>query len=313
MREYSPGNPLVFCHIPKCAGNSLRGALIQALQPEQVVRGVDLALLAGYDDLDALSPAARKTFVFSPEHLPADATFVTGHISPGTTMARFPGADHITSLRNPRLRVISQWIHSRSLSELDLRHWGGLAEAFRVGRLPFQEYLQHEMIAPNVDNTMTRFLAWPHPLLHRSRFIEERDDDEILAVAIDRLDRFGHVGVVENPMFLTQLGDWLGVELQEMRLNERTSIPAKRRPDFRAEMNPSTVDLLDHRTRLDRLLWAHVASKTLDADADQVLESTWQKSIDRYAEAPENAGGGRPIRQAAEAFYELKHRLLTRY
>src|SRR5688572_25724517 len=159
MREYSPGNPLVFCHIPKCAGNSLRAGLIEALQLEHFVRGVDLALLAGYDNLDALSPTARRTFIFSPEDLPADVAFVTGHISPGTTMARFPDADHITSLRNPRLRVVSQWIHSRSLSELDLRHWGGLAEAFRVGQLPFQEYLQHEMIAPNVDNTITRFLS----------------------------------------------------------------------------------------------------------------------------------------------------------
>ena len=309
MREYSPGNPLVFCHIPKCAGNSLRGGLITALQPELVVRRVDLALLGGYDDLDRLRATARKTFVFSPDDIPGDATFVTGHLSPGTTMARFPDADHITTLRNPRLRVVSQWIHSRSLSELDLRHWGGLSEAFRVGRLPFLEYLQHEMIAPNVDSTITRFLVWPHPLLRRDRFIEERHDDELLAVAIDRLDRFAHVGLVENPSFLAELGAWLGHKVPDSRLNERTSIPPKRRPDMAAEMSPSAVELLDHRTRIDRRLWMHIAGKTLDADADEVLQASWDQSIDRYAIALENPGGGRPVRRAAEALYELKARL----
>lgn len=312
MREYSPGNPLVFCHIPKCGGNSLREALIEALQPELVVRRSDLALLGGYDDLDALSPAARASLVWSPDELPADATFVTGHLCPGTTMARFPGADHITGLRNPRLRVASQWIHSRALSELDLRHWAGLGEAFRVARLPFAEYLQHEMIAPNIDNTIVRFLTWPHPLLEPARFIDERHDDELLAAAIGRLDQFAQVGVVENPSFLADLGAWLGADLRDSRLNERTSISRKRRPDFAAEMTASTVELLDHRTRIDQRLWTHVASKSLDADPGQVLQSSWEKSLDRYANAPETSVESRPVRQAVEALYELKHRFLTR-
>lgn len=312
MREYSPGNPLVFCHIPKSAGSSLRGALIEALHPEFVVSGVDLALLGGYDDLDALDDVASRTFVFSPEDLPADATLVAGHLSPGTTMMRFPDADHITTLRNPALRVVSQWIHTRSVSEFDLRHWEGLAGAFRVARRPLLDYLQHEMIAPNVDNTITRFLTWPHPLLERTRFIDERHDHELLDAAIKRLDQFAHVGVVENPSFLKDLGAWLGHELQDTRLNERTSMPRKRRPDLAAEMTSSTTDLLDYRTRLDRKLWTYVADRTLDADPDLVLQNSWEKSIDRYSNAIENRGTTRPIRQTVVALYELKTRLGSR-
>ena len=312
MRVYAPGDPLVFCHIPKSAGSSLQAALIKALQPERVAGGVDLALLGGYD-LDGLSAKTRSSFIFSPEELPADATLVTGHLSPGTTMSRFPDADHMTTLRSPRLRVVSQWIHSRALSEFDLRHWGGSAGvAFRAGRQPFLEYLQTEMIAPNVDNTITRFLTWPHPLLQRTTFIAESHDDELLAAAIDRLDRFAHVGVVENPSFLADLGAWLGRELPNSRLNERTSIPRSRRPDLTAEMSPSTIELLDHRTRLDRQIWTHVASKALDVDPDRVLQASWDKSMDRYANLLENPGERRPVRQAVEAVYEFKARLGSR-
>jgi hypothetical protein len=311
MREYSPGHPLVFCHIPKSAGTSLTAALVDALQPTRLVVGVDLTLLGGYE-LEGLSAVVRAGIIERPEDLPDDATLVAGHISPGTTMPRFPDADHVTTLRNPRNRVASQWIHSRAMSEFDLRHWGSVGTAFRLGWLPFAEYLQQEIIAPNVDNTVTRFLAWPHPLLQRSAFIEERHDDELLAVAMARLEQFAHVGVVENPSFIAELGAWLGRDLPVVRENERSSIPRKRRPDLDAEMSPSTVDLLDHRTRIDRQLWAHVAGDSLDADPRDVLESSWKKSIGRYADAMDNPGESRPVRQAVVALYELKARIGSR-
>ena len=311
MREYPPGHPLVFCHIPKSAGSSLTAALIASLQPARPVVGVDLTLLGGYE-LEGLSAIVRAGIIGSPEDLPADATLVAGHISPGTTMARFPDADHITTLRNPRNRVASQWIHSRALSEFDLRHWGSVGTAFRLGRLPLAEYLQQEIIAPNVDNTITRFLAWPHPHLQRSAFIEERHDDELLAVASARLKQFVHVGVVENPSFMAELGAWLGRDLPDVRENERSSIPRKRRPDLDAELSPSTVDLLDHRTRLDQQIWAEVVRDSLDEDPQDVLQSSWEKSIARYASVMDNRGESRPVRQAVVALYELKARIGSR-
>jgi hypothetical protein len=198
------------------------------------------------------------------------------------------------------------------LSEFDLRHWGSVGTAFRLARLPFAEYLQQEIIAPNVDNTVTRFLAWPHPLLQRSAFIEERHDEELLAVARGRLEQFAHLGVVENPQFLSELGAWLGHDLPDVRQNERSFIPRKRRPDLDAEMSPSTVDLLDHRTRIDQQLWADVAGDSLDADPRDVLQSSWEKSIDRYAQASDVRGKSRPVRQTVVALYELKARIGSR-
>jgi hypothetical protein len=308
MREFPPGRPLVFCHIPKSAGTSLTAALVEVLQPERLVVGVDLTLLGGYE-LDGLGAIVRAGIIASPDDLPADATLVAGHISPGTTMTRFPDADHVTTLRNPRNRVASQWIHSRAMTEWDLRHWGTVGTAFRLGWLPFADYLRQEVIAPNVDNTITRFLAWPHALLKRDAFIEERHDDELLAVAMDRLEQFDHVGVVENPAFLAELGAWLGRDLRDTRQNERAFIPPRRRPDLDEEMSPSTVDLLDHRTRIDRQLWFHVAGKALGDDPDDLLRSSWEKSIARYAGAMDHRDESRLRRKIAVALYELKARI----
>jgi hypothetical protein len=310
MREYGPGNPLVFSHVPKTAGTSLRLALEQSLQPAVFVQGVDCSLLAGYDNLDAISPAARATFFVSPDELPADATLVAGHIGPATTMARYPGADHITFLRVPQVRIISQWLHGRSLIEFDLRHWGPAAEAFRVARRPLREFLDHAMLAPNVDNTITRFLVWPHPLLSRTEFIDPRGDDELLAAALARLDTFGHVNIAENPGAISELGAWLGRDLPQIRANERSTVPQRRRPDLEVELDAPTRSLLDHRARIDVRVWEHIARRVLpDADPTALLEDALHRSIERYTVMLAQPADPLTLRRAVKLAYGAGVRL----
>jgi hypothetical protein len=310
MREYGPGNPLVFSHVPKTAGTSLRLALEQSLQPEVFVQGVDCSLLAGYDNVDAISPAARASFYLTPEELPADATLVAGHIGPSTTMARYPGADHITFLRVPQVRIISQWLHGRSLIEFDLRHWGPAAEAFRVAWRPLGEFLEHSMLAPNIDNTITRFLTWPHPLLSRTEFIDPRDDDELFAAALARLGTFGHVNIAENPNAMADLGVWLGRDLPQIRANERTTVPRRRRPDLAAELDARTRALLDHRSRIDVRVWSHVARQVLpDADPAVLLERALLQSIERYTEMLKRPADPLTLRHAVKIAYGFGVRL----
>jgi hypothetical protein len=310
MRDYGPGHPLVFSHVPKTAGTSLRVALENCLRPAVFVQGVDCSLLAGYDDIDSIHPAARATFFLDPSELPAEATLVAGHIGPATTMERYPGADHITILRTPQVRVLSQWLHGRSLSEFDIRHWGPAAEAFRVARLPLRDYLQHRLIAPNIDNTITRFLAWPHPLLSRTDFIDTEQDDELLAAALARLDSFGHANVVENPNSMSDLGAWLGHDLPPTRANERLSVPRRMRPDLGAELAGGTRELLDHRTRIDVKVWDHVARRVLpDQDPAQVRAAALQKTIDRYAAMLTEPSGPLTKRKVVESVYGVGVRL----
>ena len=308
MRTYGPGNPLVFSHIPKTAGTSLGAALDQVLKPKVAVHGgIDTALFGGYDDLEGISPIFRAGIYLSPEDLPADAELVTAHVAPGTTTVRYPGADHISVLRVPQVRFLSQWLHSRSLTEFTLRRWGPSGDAFRAGRLPVRGYLEHAKVAPSVDNTFTRFLAWPHPALSRTEFIAESDDDALVEAAIARLDSFAHVNLVENPSFMADISGWLGAELPTVQLNERTFVLPSMRADLRAELDPGTRELLDHRRRLDVRLWNHVAERVLpDTDHDVVLEKAFEKAVKRYNEvlqAPYDPG---LLRSVVYGAYELK-------
>jgi hypothetical protein len=308
-REYGPGHPLVFSHIPKTAGTSLGAALEQVLRPTVSVRGVDPCLFGGYDDVHDLSPAARATLYLTPEEMPADATLVAGHIGPWSTMTRYPGADHITILRTPQVRVLSQWLHSRAVNEFRVRHWGSAAEAFRIGWGPLLDYLQHPMIAPNVDNTTARFLAWPHPLLHKTEFLREADDEEVFGAAMARLEQFGHVNVAENPAFMADLSAWLGRELPDTRLNERQSVPPRMRPDLPAEVARAR-DLLEHRHRIDVRIWAHVAARVLPGvDPAEAMEAAITKAITRYTAMLEEPDTTPPLRKVVERLYDVRVRV----
>ena len=311
MREYGPGRPLVFSHIPKTAGTSLSAALRQSLQPAVFVQGFDTSLFGGYDDIDGIRPEQRATVYLSPEQIPADAALVAGHISPGTTMARFPGSDHITILRTPQVRIFSQWLHSRAVSEFHIRHWGSAAEGFRAGWAPLREYLEHRMVAPNVDNTITRFLAWPHPVLRKDEFLDEAHDEELLAAALERLDAFGHANVAENPRFMADLGAWLGRDLPDTRLNERRWVPPKKRPDLAAEVGDTdTRALLDHRSRLDVEVWDHVARRVLPgADPAETREAAIRTAVERYGTMLDEPNPDGPMRRAVEWLYDVRVRL----
>jgi hypothetical protein len=299
---------VVFSHVPKCAGTSVSHALQRALAPTHPIYYLDQALAGGYVDFSRLGSRVRSQFVFSPDELP-DADYVAGHLTPGTTRVRYPDARHVTILRNPVSRSISQWVHGRSLTNTDLRHWGP-AYAFRVARRPLREYLNHDMIAPNVDNTIARFLTWPHPALHPSSFIDVRDDQALLDRALSTLDTFLHVDVVENPGFLARLGDSLGVTLAADRLNDRSAHPPVVPTDLAGELDDETRDLLEHRTRLDRAIWTHVVEQVLPgAVPADLLADGLAESVRRYSDLPAGSRQGGLVRRTAELVFTAKARL----
>jgi hypothetical protein len=170
------------------------------------------------------------------------------------------------------------------------------------------------MVAPNVDNTITRFLTWPHPLLGQTSFLDETTDDELFAAAVDRLDSFGHVNVVENPAFLAELGAWLGRALPDKRLNERMSVPRRKRPDLSAELDAGTRELLDHRCRIDTRVWAHVLGRVRPGDdPDEVRTTTLQKAVDRYSTMLLEPDRTRLTRRAIVGLYGAGARLDPRH
>lgn len=313
MRQYGPGNPLVFSHVPKTAGTSVRTSLEQALRPTKVVGGVDLSLVGYYDDVDALDRSGRSEVYRAPEDLPADADLVAAHIAPATTMARYPSADHITILRDPRLRVVSLWLHSRAMSEFDIRGLGSVADGYRVGRRPLTEYLAHERLAPVLDNTITRFLAWPHAALAPTTFIDPQDDQALLDAALSRLESFGHVGLIEDPHALEGLAAWLGRDLPQVRVNERGAVPPRVPTDIDGELSGEALELLGQRTRLDEQIWRWVAGRVLpESDPEAMLAASWERAIDRYRTTLGAKAPRRPVRRTIEAVYDVGHRIRGR-
>lgn len=102
---------LIFVHVPKTAGSSLRGELVRRLQPAEdiVVDYTDMTRLFR-DKMDD----AVKAFLAGPA---ATARFATGHLM-GRHVAEMrtmmPQARFVTFLRDPVERVLSDYRYQRS-------------------------------------------------------------------------------------------------------------------------------------------------------------------------------------------------------
>jgi hypothetical protein len=281
--QYEAGRPLVFNHIPKTAGTALREALVSALHPDRHVHVLDGVVLGGLDDLGTMRPAARRMIVVDPGQLDDDLQLVAGHISPSTTMARFPDATHITFLREPRTRILSLWVYSRSRPRRERRHWGRYGERTAMADRPLVDYLREPGAALAMDNMITRFLLWPHPLIPPDGFVDPRHDAVLLEAARERLTRFAHTGLVEDPDMSDRLGGFLGVQLDVPRRNEGT--PFRRGDDVDVERSVHAAgDLLDQRSRLDARLWEDLVRRILpDQAPPELARRTLGSAVARYA------------------------------
>jgi hypothetical protein len=284
MREYTPGNPLVFTDVPKSVGTSLREAVRASLEPEIEFTGFGRAELGCFTDICSLHPAIRRQVVMDPGELPANAQFISGHIEPSTTRARFPDADHFTILREPRVRALSTWLFARSHSDFNLRGWGSFAAWIRAARSNLLEYMTNSLVASHIDNGMARLLLWPHDLTPCDGFIDPAHDDELVEEAIAMLDSFAYVGVVEAPGWVDGVGDWLGRRLTLPRLQEVNTLPQPGFLDLNAELSDGADEQLNWRTRIDTRIWRHLAARFLPSDSlDEVSERAYRSAVKRYS------------------------------
>jgi hypothetical protein len=284
MRQARPGRPLVFTHIPRTAGTSLRNAVQSSLEPEVVFDGYGQVAFGSFSDVDSLHAKIRRQIAFSPAELPVDAQFVSGHISPSTTRARFPDAGHFTVLREPRVRLISHWLFARAHSDFQLRRWRGFAPRIRAARSSLLDYIANPLVAAHVDNGMARLLLWPHEDIPSEGFIDPVHDDELFEEAVAILDSFAYVGILENPDFSAELGEWLGHPLSLPRLNEVSAFRQPDTPDLTAEVSGGGADLLRWRTRIDARLWSHIAARCFGVTrTNELCERVYEEAVERYS------------------------------
>lgn len=278
------GPKLVFTHIPKSAGTSLRHALRAAVNAEQVADGFDRSLFGGFDAFDGFDPGALAVVALTPEALPEGPDIAIGHYAASTTRARYPGAPHMTVLREARSRVLSHWIYWRSVPAVSLAGWGGWLRYVAKATGPLADFLLDPEIAAQVDNVGLRMLLWPHPLIPDDGYIAEKDDAQLLAEAKGVLDSFAFVDFIENPLFESRLAQWVGGGLRLERLNETSPIPADLRVPLAREFTPAAMTALAKRSRLDDALWRHVAGGHLPvAEIDAVREAAYATTIARHA------------------------------
>ena len=120
MRPYNPNKPLAFMHIPKCAGASLKFGLQKALMPTRFVSGFDRTLFGLFEDFDSMDIELRSSIYKCGRDLPRDADYIGGHFSASTLFEAFPTAQYMTVLREPKSRLLSNWLYWRSTDDLSL-------------------------------------------------------------------------------------------------------------------------------------------------------------------------------------------------
>lgn len=284
----APGRPLILNHIPKTAGTSLTEGLINAVQPTAPFHGIDRCALGPFEDVDKLSRWVRRRIIMTPEDIPADADAVFGHIGPATTTARFPVANRLTVLREPRSRLVSHWLFSRAYTNFQLRFFGAWGDYVKTARRPLAEYLANDDVAFYTDNLITRFLVWPNPLTPVDAFIDPRHDAELVDLAIAGFDAFDFIGVIEDPKMKGDLAAWLGCELVLPSSNSSPALPKSLRCDVPAEA-VAAADLIEARSRIDGLVWDALAERVGfvdvgggEAERDRIYDVT----IDRHRRNP---------------------------
>lgn len=213
---------LIFLHIPKTAGTSLRTLIHQAYPGEEC-----LLLYSAFEP---------EVFTAIQQALPK-AKVLYGHVCYGVHQTLGISGRYITFLRNPIERVISFYSHNARAPGM---YWH---EAIQNG-MSLQEMVEQE-ISIETNNHITRILTEYAP----SQML---DDDAVLAQAIVNLERhFCFVGLSERleigVQTLKTAFDWQIGDVPQLNLNPQ---PIK--------IDAATVATLEKYNRLDLLLYNYV-------------------------------------------------------
>lgn len=234
----------------------------------------------------------------SPDAISAKGDMIAGHFACSTLRARYPSIKLMTILREPRTRVLSHWFYLRDYTDEVLGNYGSWGPYLALARQPLDVFLSSPAIACLADNVITRLLLWPHELIPNDGFIDEADDQFLLTQALARLASFDFCDIIENDTMRSRLFAWLDESWGqtfwsklERRLNgPPRGNPNEARPPLFGERRPMSDELgeggaalLATRSRLDAVLWRHVASTLPDRDRFLASEQAYlDRACARY-------------------------------
>ena len=251
--------------MPKSAGTSLFLALEDALPDGAVsTRRMDPAAFCCFDAFDRLGADARSVVVADEQDAAelAAAEVVSGHFALSTLERLAPPERIGTVLREPRARLVSQYLYLRLTP--GIRELWAPYDTFTPADGPLDAFLADERIATATDNKTCRMLLDPDPRIRDGAFIAAGDLEGVAEDAWRRLEQLGYVGLLEwGDETWTGLGRLFGVELTPGRANATGAVgerpgalpvpPAKAR----------ALALLGHRTAADAVLYRRIAARRL--------------------------------------------------
>jgi hypothetical protein len=278
-----------FLHVPKSAGTSVRDMLEAALPSGSLAyRRTEPSTFCSFDDFGRLTPEAREEIAVTDAEIRALAEYpaICGHFSLQTLERLAPRANIATVLREPRSRLISQYLYLRFKTGLRTRWAAYGIHTAAEGTL--WELLGDPRVATATDNKACRMLLHGDARIQDGRFIDAGELEPVAEAAWERLKDLGFVGILERPgEAWSGVGEHFGVEL---------------RPEYRnvtggEEIQPgmlpvpllggtATLDLLERRSAADAILYRRVASRFVDGDeqARSLADSAFAEQLVRYGE-----------------------------
>ncbi len=283
-KPYDPTKPVLFMHVPKCSGSSLRRALTAALKPSVPITAYDRVLFGDFNNFDSISDTLKSSIYLNAKDIPENSDFVVGHVSFSTLFERFPNGQSLTIFREPVSRLLSIWLYWRSFTDEQLLPWGGWADIVRNSRRPLADFLRNKANAAQTDNQALRMLLWPHPSIPEDDFIDERHDATLVEEAFKRLDRFSFVDVIENTAFDDNLKQWLKRPVVREMVNETAITAQVLNTPLNNELTDDCWKLLESRSRLDLSLWQAIVTRRMKKINPLILRNrTLEATISRIS------------------------------
>lgn len=273
-----------FLHVAKCAGTSVRHALVTAAgDPPQPPQQFDGCYVDGIGD-PAVLGADVRTMVAWDDHPVGVGTHVFAtHWSLPTLRRHFEAPDIATVLREPMTRVLSYVEYVRSLPSHLHRQWYPHTVPMDLARLPLVEVLQLPAASRATDSLITRQVLWGDPRLPTNGFIATDDAPLLAADAIGALSALGAVALVEQGHDMWhELSTWLGVRLAPTRDNET---PRRQLPGILRSGRDivRATELLLARTESDRVVWQHFAQACGLHDPTSFAEEAVERRLTQWS------------------------------
>ena len=273
-------------HVQKCAGQSLYAALDAALPSGSLApRRMEPANFCAFEDFHLLGPDARARVALDDDELLELRGYraVFGHFTLPTLMRLAPLADIATVLREPRARLLSYYVYLRC--KVALRTMWAPYDVYVPAERPLAGFLAEPRVAVQTDNRFCRVVMHGDPRVRPGEFIDEADLEPLAAASVERLDRLGFVGLLEDREVAWRgVGRLFGVELA----------PARENVTGEEEVWPGALpvapidgqeahDLLERRTRADAIVYRHVAARTRGDDgARRLAEDAFAGALASY-------------------------------